>query len=71
MKLNPDHLHQSGNDDQMHAAVPAGTPSWITIELIEHTKKVWQPRYKSPLTAEDAVTILLNVSRLFSLFSRE
>lgn len=50
--------------------VPAGTPAWITAELIAMTLRVFQPRYASPLTLDDAVAMLLNVGRLFGEFSR-
>ena len=50
--------------------VPAGAPSWITSELIQQTLRVFQPRYKTPLTLEDAVAMLLNVGRLFGELSR-
>lgn len=48
--------------------VPPGSPQWITAELVRLTIKVWQPHYKSVLSPEDAVTILLGVSRLFGVF---
>jgi len=49
--------------------VPAGTPDWITPELVEQTIRVWQPFYQTLLTPEDAVTMILNVGRLFQAFS--
>jgi hypothetical protein len=52
------------------AALPAGTPGWITAELVALTKKVWEPRYGSHLSVEEAVTVLLNVGRLFGVLSR-
>lgn len=45
-------------------ALPAGTPAWVTTELIEQTLTVWQPRYESPLSTEDAVRILVCASQL-------
>ena len=53
-----------------HTAVPSGAPAWITPELVAQTLKVWQPRYKDQLSAEDAVTILLSASRLFDVLAR-
>lgn len=50
--------------------VPAGVPSWINHELIEKTIRVWQRYYPMPLTPNDAVAMLLNVGRLFTLLSR-
>jgi hypothetical protein len=49
--------------------VPAGTPDWITAELIEQTIRVWQPYYGTLLTHEEAVTMILNVGRLYQVFS--
>jgi hypothetical protein len=49
--------------------LPAGTPDWITPELVEQTVRVWQPFYQTLLTPEDAVTIILNVGRMFQAFS--
>jgi hypothetical protein len=51
-------------------ALPPGTPAWITIELVERTIEVWQPYYVSPLSPDDAVTMILNVGRLFGILSR-
>lgn len=50
--------------------VPAGVPAWISRELVEKTIRVWQRYYPKPLTPDDAVTMLLNVGRLFTLLSR-
>lgn len=44
--------------------LPAGTPSWISSELVEQTLKVWQPRYSESLSVEDAIAILTGASRL-------
>jgi len=49
--------------------VPAGTPDWITPELVEATIRVWQPYYRAILTPEEAVTMILNVGRLYQVFS--
>ena len=49
--------------------VPAGTPDWITAELIEQTIRVWQPYYGTLLTPEEAVTMILNVGRLYQVLS--
>lgn len=46
------------------ALLPPGTPNWVTQELVEHTLAVWQPRYPSPLSIEDAVCILTGADRL-------
>jgi hypothetical protein len=50
--------------------VPAGAPAWVTAELLEHTLRVWQPKYNVPLTPDDALAIILNVGRLFEVLSR-
>ena len=49
--------------------VPTGAPDWITIELVEATIRVWQPYYKDVLTPEEAVTMILDVGRLFDALS--
>ena len=46
-------------------------PAWITESLIELTLRVWQPYYRKPLTRDDALSMLLNVSQLRRIFSRE
>lgn len=43
----------------------ANVPPWITPELIERTIEVWQPYYETPLSADDAVKMILGVARLY------
>ena len=49
--------------------VPAGTPDWITPELVEATIRVWQPYYAEVLSPEEAVTMIIDVGRLFDALS--
>jgi hypothetical protein len=49
--------------------VPAGSPDWITAELIEQTIRVWQPYYQAVLTPEEAVTMIQSVGRLYQALS--
>jgi hypothetical protein len=49
--------------------VPAGTPDWVTSELVEQTIRVWQPYYQAILTPEEAVIMILNVGRLYQALS--
>ncbi len=49
--------------------VPAGAPDWITTELVEATIRVWQPYYQEVLTPEEAVTMIIDVGRLFDALS--
>lgn len=49
--------------------VPDGAPVWVTIELIEHTIRVWQPFYKNQLIPEDALEIIISVSCLIESLS--
>ena len=44
--------------------VPRGAPCWITADLLEDTLAVWQPRYLTILTFDDALEMLLNIGRL-------
>ncbi|MBR9804760.1 hypothetical protein GYB59_25040 [bacterium] len=57
------------HDDAGSCIVPAGVPSWITPELIESTIRTWQPYYTEVLTLEEAVTMILGVSRLYQVLS--
>ena len=56
-------------DDAQSSIVPAGAPDWITPELITATIRVWQPYYVEVLTPEEAVTMILNVGRLYQAIS--
>ena len=49
--------------------VPAGTPDWITAELIEQTIRVWQPFYEAVISPEEAVTMIQSVGRLYQALS--
>ncbi len=49
--------------------VPAGTPDWITADLIVQTIRVWQPYYEAAVTPEDAVHMILSAGRLYQAVS--
>lgn len=49
---------------------PAGSPRWVTSELIANTIRTWQPYYRKPLTPEDALEMLLNVGHLLDILHR-
>jgi hypothetical protein len=66
-KLPPDDMEQR---DVAVVKVPPGTPAWITADLIQQTLTVWQPYYKSSLSVEDAVTMILGVGQLFDVLMR-
>lgn len=51
-------------------AVPPATPAWIDLSLIERTIAVWQPYYSSPLSADDAVEMLLTVGNLLNALQK-
>jgi hypothetical protein len=65
------HSATEGNGGDAVVAVPAGTPEWITPELIRRTLQVWQPYYAERLTPEDAVTMIRSAGELFAVLSRE
>jgi hypothetical protein len=50
--------------NELSAQVPKGAPSWVTPEAIADTLRVWQPYYKQKLTDDDALEIIMNVTRL-------
>lgn len=56
-------------EEAARLVVPAGTPDWITAELIEKTTHVWQPYYEAPLTTDDAIEIIRNAGLLFNALS--
>jgi len=55
--------------DAASSIVPAGTPDWITAELIEATIRVWQQYYAELLSPEEAVTMIQSVGRLYQALS--
>ena len=55
--------------DAASGIVPAGTPHWITPELIEATIRVWQPYYETVISPEEAITMIQSVGRLYQAFS--
>ena len=50
--------------------LPAGTPDWISPQLVEQTLRVWQPYSRQLLTVADAIEMILNVGRLSNALSR-
>ncbi|WP_437191148.1 hypothetical protein [Planctomicrobium sp. SH527] len=50
--------------DPNEVRVPAGAPTWVTPELIQHTLRVWQPFYEHPLTIQDALDMILSTGRI-------
>ena len=49
--------------------VPPGAPSWVTPELFDLTIRTWQPYYRTPLSSDDALTMILNVVELYGVLS--
>lgn len=47
-----------------------GLPAWVTEDLIRRTLEIWGPRYKFPLSREDAIGIILTAGQLFGVLSR-
>lgn len=63
------HKKDCAVQEDAKSIVPAGAPDWITAELIDATIRTWQPFYKDVLTVDDAVTMLVDVGRLFDALS--
>jgi len=63
----------AGNADKLadsrRTGVPPGAPGWVTPELIDLTIRTWQPYYRTPLSPDDALTMILNVGRLYGVLS--
>lgn len=53
-----------GGESARRRLVPPGAPVWITDELIELTLRTFQPRYEATLTPEDAMEMLVTISRV-------
>jgi hypothetical protein len=49
--------------------LPAGAPQWVTIELIEHTIRVWQPFYRDQSIPADALEIIMSVGQMVEVLS--
>lgn len=49
------------------AVVPAGAPSWVTAELIQDTLRTLQAEYPERLNPDDALVMILSISRLFDV----
>ncbi len=56
-------------EEAARLVLPAGTPAWITPELIEATVRTWQPYYEAPLSTDDAIEIIRNAGLLFQALS--
>ncbi len=52
------------------AGMPAGTPEWVTAELLEKTRVLWGKRAGFPISSEEALGIILRVSALLEVLSR-
>lgn len=71
MRAEEAKLEPADRRDEAPVAALPDTPAWITLELIQATQKVWEPRYGRPLSPEEAITIVRNAGRLFEFLSRE
>lgn len=65
----PPRERRTPNVEPSVVRVPAGAPSWITAELIEHTTRIWQPFYEEQLIPEQAMEIIMNMGRMMDLLS--
>jgi hypothetical protein len=52
---------------ESQAIVPPGAPGWVSESLIRTTLEVWQPFANRPLTPDDALAMLINISQLFEV----
>ena len=66
-RRSPSAAHQPA--DRQLCPVPPGAPSWVTPELVGQIIKVWQPYYAEPLTAEEALAIIMNVAGLWDVLA--
>jgi hypothetical protein len=61
--------NNSGDNPDV-GSTPPKLPSWISEALIRRRLEIWNPRYGFTLTREDAIEMLVNLSRLFGTLSR-
>ena len=52
------------------ANIRPNAPHWITEELVRRTLEIWNPRYGFTLTRDDAVAMILAVSRLYGVLKK-
>ena len=46
-------------------------PEWITPELLERTRELWERKSGAPVTTQDALAILLRVGALLDILTRK
>lgn len=49
---------------EQEIVLPPGTPSWITVDRVRDTMRVFGPRMPEPVTVDVAIEMLNNVGRL-------
>lgn len=60
-------VHRREDVHRWFAVVPAGAPAWVKADRIAETIRVWQPRYRELLTADDALEIMVNARNLLDV----
>lgn len=61
---------ETSSDGERSFSVPAGASGWVTVELLEQTRRVWQPYYREPLNELDLLEMILGVGRMLDLLSQ-
>ena len=57
----------SPSHPEPHPQLRLAIPAWITPQLIERTRAIWQPICRRPLTDKEALEIVLNVANLYDV----
>jgi hypothetical protein len=52
------------------ADLPAGTPSWVTAELLQQTQELWTKKSGISIGPDEALGIILRVSTLLDVLAR-
>ena len=52
------------------ADLPAGTPEWVTAELLQKTQELWSKKGGIPIGPDEALGIILRVSTLVDVLAR-
>jgi hypothetical protein len=55
--------------DRDSSAHKPSRPHWVDDELVDHTRRVWGPRYRRDLSDDECIEIVLNMSMVLRSLS--
>ena len=69
-RLTPMRPAAEHNPTAPGASMPPGTPAWVKPGLLQRTRDVWGRRAGIPISADEALAILLRTGTLLDVLSR-